>query len=293
MSSGRALTLAPVVVAAGLLALSCGGGSSPSAPPVDATPQPVATPAPGGEGASASSCPIGKGDPDATCTRRSPQLLAAMDAAIDRLVRDRPELFNRLEEASPGSGLYRVLDSERYLDGVVANLRASGLCAERTLDLERVVVKSTNDFSEEWDVLASSGFIRRGGGSYLQTCEPAVFPVEASDLIAYLWIGFFRFDCAAGVVAPEEWEQALPLGCAGFVTATPKLRNGRNVPAWIHGTDVHWELREGSAVVTVDPDPWFGNPFNKVLSPKGALGGFVLCATVHGKERCLNGRTIP
>jgi hypothetical protein len=46
-------------------------------------------------------------------------------------------------------------------------------------------------------------------------------------------------------------------------------------------------------VVTVDPDPWFGTPFNKVQSPKGPLSGFVLCATVLGKTGCLNGRTIP
>ncbi len=52
-----------------------------------------------GEGASANSCPLGKGDPAAECATRSPQLLAAMDTAIDLLVRSRPELFNTQEEA--------------------------------------------------------------------------------------------------------------------------------------------------------------------------------------------------
>jgi hypothetical protein len=85
----------------------------------------------------------------------------------------------------------------------------------------------------------------------------------------------------------------MPLGCDGFVTATPKQRNDDDVPAWIHGTEIAWKLRSGDDMVRVEPDPRFSNPFNRILRPTGTVGGFVLCATVLGKEGCLNGRTIP
>jgi hypothetical protein len=216
-----------------------------------------------------------------------------METAIDRLVRESPGLFNLQEEAGENTGQYRVLAAEEYLDGLVGSLRAAGLCAERTVDRERVVVKSSNAFSEEWDVLSSSAFVRRGRSSYRQTCAPAVFPVEPQDLIAYVRTAFFSFECNPGVVAPAPFDGQLRLGCDGFVTATPKQRDGNDVPAWIHGTEIAWELRDGESVVRVEPDPRFGNPFNKILRPTGTVGGFVLCATVLGKEGCLNGRTIP
>jgi hypothetical protein len=292
MASVRASILAAVAGAAALAAAACGGASSPASP-LSPTPTPAPTPVASGDGAWANTCPIGKGDPAASCAKGAPQLLAAVEAAIDRLVREKPEQFNKQEEAGENTGQYRVLAKDEYVDGVIANLRAAGLCAERTLDRERVLVKSTNAFSEEWDILSSSGFIRRGSYSYRQTCDPAVFPVEAQDLIAYVRTAFFSFECAAGVVAPPPPEGKLPLGCDGFVTATPKQRNGTDVPSWIHGAEIEWELREGGDVVRVEPDPRFSNPFNKILRTTGRVDGFVLCATVLGKEGCLNGRTIP
>jgi hypothetical protein len=176
---------------------------------------------------------------------------------------------------------------------VVANLRAAGLCAERTLDRQRVRAKSTNAFSEDWDVLSSRSFIRRSSYAYSQTCEPAAFPVAPADLVAFVRTAFFAFECPAGVVAPRPNEGLLPLGCDGYVTASPKQKNGDDVPAWIHGPGVEWELRSGSDVVEVEPDWRFANPFNKFLRPTGQVGSFTLCATALGKTGCLNGRTIP
>ena len=167
MASVRRTWIAGVVAAAALAAASCGGGgATPAVPgsPTVAAPDPAPAPASGGESASANSCPIGKGSPDAACAKGSPQLLAAVESAIDRLVRDRPELFNLQEESVAGTGQYRVLDKEAYVDGVLANLRAAGMCAGRSLDLELVQVKSTNAYSEDFDIWTSSGFVRRGGG---------------------------------------------------------------------------------------------------------------------------------
>ncbi len=292
----RRFEIAGLVAAAALLSASCGGGGSTPAGPVTPTvaaPDPTPTPVSGGDSAQASSCPIGKGTTDTACQKASPQLLAAVESAIDRLVRERPALFNLEEELVADTGQYRVLDKQAYLEGVIANLRSAGLCAGRTLDLDRVQVKSSNTASEEFDIWTSSGFVRRGSPAYRQTCTPSAFPLDASQVISFVRVSLWGFDCNPGVIPPDPHYSKVPLGCDGFATATPKQKNGQDVPAWIHGTDVHWELREGHDVVSVEPDTSYNNPFNKVLVTRGRIGPLYLCATVHGVMGCFYGHTIP
>jgi len=159
----------------GVLAVSCGGGSPASSTPPTTLPPP--TPPPGG-GVGASSCPIGTGSNNTTCAGQSSTLVAEVDSAIDLLIQQKPELFDLNDEAGASTRQYRVLDTEAYLNGVVANLRVAGLCAERDWDNPEIIrVKSVNDFSEDFDVLLSSGYIRRSG-AYRQTCTPAAFPTD-------------------------------------------------------------------------------------------------------------------
>src|SRR3990170_2651870 len=175
--------LAAVAVTA-LLIPSCGGGP-PSALPPPTTPAPSPTPPPP-TGGGAASCSIGPGSQSSECSRASSRggssrLLPSVEDAINLLVEQKPQLFDLNDEHSPGSKAYRVLDREAYFDGVVANLRAAGLCAERDVDdlLQQTIrVKSANDFSEDFDLILETGYMRRGGGAYRQTCTPAAFPVE-------------------------------------------------------------------------------------------------------------------
>ncbi len=121
------------------------------------------------------------GSKAADCSRGDSRLLDRIEVAIDLTVQQKPAIFDLTRDAMPGSGHYMVLDPEAYLDDVVANLRAAGLCAQRDPDdgnYERIQVKDSNDYSEDFDIIASSGFIRRGGGAYRQTCTPSSFPVE-------------------------------------------------------------------------------------------------------------------
>jgi hypothetical protein len=284
---GSALGVVVIVFAS-----SCGSGSaSPVTPPPITLPP--ATPVPTADGPV--SCALGKGVVDAACGKAAPQLLTSVEKAIDALVLHRPELFNKQEEAGTNTRQYRVLDPDAYLDGVIAELRASGHCAERALDLEHVAVKSTNSFSEEWDVMTSNNFIRRGTGAHQGTCTPAVFPVDPADYIAYVRTHLWNYECfTPGVTPPTPGERKIPIGCDGRVTATPKLHDGHDVPARIHGPDVKWDLREGHDIVSLDTDPRFpDNPFDKVLITSGKIGTFYICATVLGKTGCLSGQTIP
>ena len=100
MTVCRRLRPVALVAATGFLAAfmsSCGGGSYPSTPTPTPTPttQPAPPPVTGGDPFHHSSCPLGKGDENAACAKgRSAALLAEVESAMDKLVLERPQLFD-------------------------------------------------------------------------------------------------------------------------------------------------------------------------------------------------------
>jgi hypothetical protein len=171
-----------------LLTTSCGGDSpSSSTPSTTVPPQATPTPPPptgGGGSFNHSSCPLGKGSVNASCDKGRAALLDDLESAMDRLIQQNPQIFDLTDEYAPGTRAYKVVDREAYMEGIVANLRAAGLCSERDADdalLETIRAKNASDFSEDFDVLLSSGHMRRGTGMYRQTCSPSAFPVERSS----------------------------------------------------------------------------------------------------------------
>jgi hypothetical protein len=125
---------------------------------------------------------LGYGTEESTCSRRTWHLLSNVDDAINAQVASQPALFDLGDEAGgTGSRQYRVLNTDAYTEGVLANLRAQGLCADVSVDNPELIrVKQSNEFNEDFAILLSSGHVRRGSGSYMQTCTPAAFPL-ASD----------------------------------------------------------------------------------------------------------------
>jgi hypothetical protein len=138
----------------------------------------------GGGSFNHSSCPLGKGDANASCEQGRTALLDELEGAMDLLIQQKPQIFDLGNEYAPGTRAYKVLDKEAYMEGLVANLRAAGLCSERDPDdfqLETIRAKNASDFSEDFDVILSSGHMRRGSGMYRQTCSPSAFPVDRSE----------------------------------------------------------------------------------------------------------------
>jgi len=184
--SRNSFSVAVLAAFAAFVMASCGGGGSPSGstPSTTPAPQPTPTTPPASSNPGATGCPLGEGSADTDCAKASSRLADALVSAVDQLVKAKPEIFDKTDEAGAGTGQYRVLEKEAYLNGLVANLTAAGYCAQRDPDdyaYERLQVKSENGFSETFDVLTSSGFVRRAG-SYLETCSPASFPVGRGDL---------------------------------------------------------------------------------------------------------------
>jgi hypothetical protein len=282
----------PVVLALALaLVAGCGGGSSPTQPPVTTpsaaptpatspTPSPSASPTPG-----ATACRYGMGTVDTSCARQSPTFLEDIDGAINLLGEQRPELFNMNDTA--GAGQWRVLDTERFIAGVIANLQAKDYCAG--FDLQNVQVKNSNSFSEDYDILLADGHVRRGASTYRQTCSPANFPLDPTEVIDSVRVAFFGFRCPDGVAEPRNAEGKLPIGCQGNLTATPKNKDGGDVDPRVHGTQIAWTLEQERTYVRLIDYP--DQPFNKSLFALDP-GHFTLCAIVKERRGCLNGEVV-
>lgn len=278
-------------IAAGVWLGSCGGSSSPTQPTSTTIPStsPSTTTLPTTPTVPASACSsLGRGDVDSQCSRKAPVFLPALEAAQDKLVRERPDVFN-LNDVDAG-GAYKVVKADDYLNGVVSNLLAAGFCAARSV-FDTVQIKNSNDFSEEYDILVSTGYMHRGAGIYQKSCYPAAFPLDAQEVIARVPLFLFGYQCPPGKSGPTEFsEKKIPVDCTGLITATPKDKDGKDVPVLIHGTDITWSLHFGEQYVRIEEFP--DVPFNKKvvgLEP----GEFALCAVVQGIEGCFVGTVIP
>ena len=90
---------------------------------------------------------------------------------------------------------------------------------------------------------------------------------------------------------PRNGEKILPLGCRGYVTATPKQVNGDDVPLSNHGPNIEWFILEGGDKIAVQA-PTFASDFNKDIVAL-RTGTFGLCATVREVTGCLMGTVVP
>jgi hypothetical protein len=159
----------------------CHDSGTPTAPPPVAatptpapspTPTPTPTPTPGPQACTLPpmrECAASEGPRGVfgCCRAESVEYYALqVDAAIRIVQVTHPEWFD---------GGDRLLgDPDDYVREVAHELQTRfGLCAKQGPIDDEVAVKGTNDFSEQYDVLYSSGYVRVGG--YQVTCRPARF----------------------------------------------------------------------------------------------------------------------
>jgi hypothetical protein len=286
MTLGRALAvLSPVTIV--LVGLSCSGSSSSPTPPAASPSAPAASPSAPTPSTppTTQSCRFGFGTLETSCARSGAQFVDNVNSAIDRVVQQHPDYFNTAD--TNGTGGFRVLRPHEYQVGVVAVLQTTGFCAET--DDDTVVVKDSNVFSETYDILLSTGHIRRGDGAYRESCNPPSFPIDAAQAISYVRVAFYSILCDAGITPPRNGDNVLPIGCRGLVTATPKRPNNEDVPQQIIGNDISWRFEQAGDIAVVHDDDH--NAFNKQVVGRNA-GRYTLCATSHGVEGCQHGEIV-
>jgi len=118
---------------------------------------------------------------DTECGKSASKLWDQVEAAMDLTTQQKPQVVDKSDVALAGSTLYKVIDKEGFLDGTLDNLRRAGLCAQRDpadYMYERIQVKRENGYSETYDIISSDGYVRRGNGTYYETCTPSAFPVD-------------------------------------------------------------------------------------------------------------------
>ena len=258
---------------------SKGGAQDALAPAASPTPTPIAVGigSPGTPG----SCTSGYGAPDATCTKQDPKLLADLEITLDTLLATHPQLFDINSEVGPGG--YKVLDQLALEAAVVGGMTARGYCAE--VHGGELQVKNSEQFSETYTLLRPSGHLARASG-YHGTCTPAAFPLNPTDVIARVRVAFYEMRCGKEVTEPPRFN-AIYTGCRGTLTASPKDKNDDDVPAYIHGPAIQWEVESGQQAIMLEDYP--GTDFNMFVTGT-ERGEFRICATVQLVRSCMNGQ---
>ena len=155
---------------------SCGGGGktpsssssptpapTPTAPPVPApTPKPIST---------GCGIPLPVYKPIEKCQKETSEYFPGVDAAINRVIAEKPYIFDLNNQT--GEGSYFVRREAEFVYNVVVNLESAGYCAG--LYAEELAVKKTAEYSENFDITSSRSYIRRGPSTYMSTCYPASF----------------------------------------------------------------------------------------------------------------------
>jgi hypothetical protein len=132
----------------------------PAAIPV-AAPPPIIT----------AGCPLGPSQ-EVTCDGRAqPYFYPLVDAAIQKLLTEQKQLFDFNDVKQ--DGWPRVVNKDAYTQGIAQYLSSQGLCAR--FDGREMQVKNTNDFNEQYAVLYSETWVRRGTGSFRGSCYPSSF----------------------------------------------------------------------------------------------------------------------
>ncbi len=130
----------------------------------------VPTPTP----AAATCTKLGLGDPAARCNTASSAFQGTVDAAINKVLAQHGEIFQN------GAGGILTTNFGKFTVELIKNLDDAGVCGG--FDGEEIQVANSTNFSEQFKVVTSQGYVRIGS-SYKSTCNPAAFPTPAPGLI--------------------------------------------------------------------------------------------------------------
>jgi hypothetical protein len=116
-------------------------------------------------------CPLGPSDCIGCDDRLQPNFYPLVDAAIQKLLTEQKQLFNFTDVK--GDNWPRVVNKDGYTQGIAQYLSTQGFCAR--FDGREMQVKNSNDYNEQYAVLYSETWVRRGSGSFRGSCYPSCF----------------------------------------------------------------------------------------------------------------------
>ena len=132
----------------------------PASIPVPAPP-PILTPG----------CPLPPSQEVVCDSRAQPNFYPLVEAGIQKMLTEQPQLFDFTDVR--GDNWPRVLNINGYTNGIAHYLSSQGLCAR--FDGREMQVKNTNDYNDQYAVLLSETWVRRGPGIYRGSCYPSSF----------------------------------------------------------------------------------------------------------------------
>ena len=109
---------------------------------------------------------------DLTCGRETSRFYPDVEAAIAELLTRDPHIFDFTNLATR-TEWPKIVDQDAYLEGMVRFLKGRGYCAR--WDGKELAVKNTSDWNEQFAVIYSYTWVRRGEGIYRSTCYPSAF----------------------------------------------------------------------------------------------------------------------
>jgi hypothetical protein len=133
---------------------------------------PAAYPLDQGAPAPTPDCPNLPPSKELTCGRETWRFYPDVEAAIGQLLAQKPELFDYTDIAK-GTDWPRIANQDGYIQGIIQILKTKGYCAR--WDGKELAVKNTSDYNEQFAIILSFIWIRRGEGIYRSTCYPSAF----------------------------------------------------------------------------------------------------------------------
>jgi hypothetical protein len=160
---------APRLATAALLLLAWGCNNRPEGPAEpEPTPEPTAAPT---DDAGQFACRLSKMPDNGYCPYQAMLFYAQFEKALDETIQRRPDLFD-LDDTRGCDTCYHIRDGHEFYRVFINRLERMGFCAQCD---EECGIKNSNAFNEQYDVIVSQGYIRRGIGAYRGTCYPASF----------------------------------------------------------------------------------------------------------------------
>ncbi len=133
---------------------------------------PAAFPLDTGAPAPTPDCPNLPPSKELTCGRETSRFYPDVEAAIGKLLAEQPQLFD-FSDMAVRTDWPKIVDQDGYLQGLIQILKTKGYCSR--WDGKELAVKNTSDWNEQFAVILSFIWIRRGEGIYRSTCYPSAF----------------------------------------------------------------------------------------------------------------------